>query len=291
MPISIFYPFLYLIIGVILGRSSFEIKNRASALLTKIIIPLVIIYNISTNKSDVFIVMASIVLIMLIMLTISRSIEKDPVKNLCFCYLNIGWLGLPIASSSFGNEAATVIISAYVGSSLFGNSVGVGLMAHGKNIQTRIIQTLKAPPVLALLIGVVLTPFSSQIMDFGKPSYEIIKFIMGFLGMVILGAWLSKMPLQKVDLKNSLFIFLIRSLLFFILMSIFIIICKYFEVNLVGKNIPTLYLICLLPPAANIIVLETHYMKSGRSASMIAWGTCISIVAIPVYIIFTSIIT
>ncbi|ECQ0328475.1 permease, partial [Salmonella enterica] len=45
----------------------------------------------------------------------------------------------------------------------------------------------------------------------------------------------------------------------------------------------TLYLFCFLPPAANIIVLETHYMGTGRSARTISCGTCISIIAITIY--------
>ncbi|PHV01054.1 permease [Iodobacter sp. BJB302] len=284
MSISILFPFVYLMIGVILGRFSFEVKYRASALLTKTVIPFVIVFNIATYQSGVFIIMAGIVIIMLMMLVMIRIVNKDPVKNLCFCYLNIGWLGLPIASSFFGSGAAMVIIAAYIGSSLFGNSVGLGLMAQGENMRARIIKIFKAPPVLALVIGLALSPLSIQIMHYGKPSYEVIKFIMSFLGMVILGVWLAETSFEKADFKNSLLNFFARSSLFFILINLFIQICTYYEVKLVEENILTLYLICLLPPAANIIVLETHYMKSGRSASMIAWGTCISIVAIAIYL-------
>jgi hypothetical protein len=39
--------------------------------------------------------------------------------------------------------------------------------------------------------------------------------------------------------------------------------------TLVGKNPAVLYLFCLLPPAANIIVLETHYLGTGRSATVL----------------------
>lgn len=67
------------------------------------------------------------------------------------------------------------------------------------------------------------------------------------------------------------------------LVSALIALCKPLGISLVMENMPTLYLLCLLPPAANIIVLETHYLKSGRSASLIACGTCLSIVAIGVY--------
>lgn len=66
-------------------------------------------------------------------------------------------------------------------------------------------------------------------------------------------------------------------------MTVFIAVCDKYNINLVSDNAAVLYLIGLLPPAANIIVLETHYMKSGKSTGMIACGTCISIVMIGIY--------
>jgi len=277
-------PLIYLLLGLGLGKTSYEIKEKASSFLTKIVIPLVIIFNIATNRSGVFPILFGMIVIMTVMLLISRVSSRDPIQNLCFCYLNIGWLGLPVASTFFGDGAAMVIIAAYVGSSLFGNSVGVGLMMEDNNLKSRILQTVQAPPVLALLIGVACMPFKDQIEEFFVPAYEILKWTMGFLGMTILGIWLAKSSLKTQDFKIAIIQFTARSLTMFLLLSLFIVVCGYYDISLVTENKATLYLICLLPPAANIIVLETHYLKSGRSASMLACGTCISIVAIFIYV-------
>lgn len=217
------------------------------------------------------------------MLLLSRTQTSDPVQNLCFCYLNIGWLGLPVVDTLFGDGAAMVIIAAYVGSSLLGNSVGVGLMAHGQNPRERIRQTLQAPPVLALLIGLVMIPFGPQLEAYGKPVYEVLKFLMSFLGMAVLGIWLSETQICAADFRKALLPFALRAVGYFTLISLFIIVCKRLEIGLVLENKPALYLLCFLPPAANIVVLETHYLHRGRSASLIACGTCLSIVAISIY--------
>lgn len=283
MSISIFAPLLYLLVGVIVGRAPFEIKNRASALLTQFVIPLVIIFNLATHRSGMFAIMAAMMAMMMVMLLLSRTQTRDPVQNLCFCYLNIGWLGLPVASTLFGDGAAMVIIAAYVGSSLFGNSVGVGLMAHGQNLKARIRQTMQAPPVWALLVGLMIIPFSQQFEAYGQPIYEVLKFLMSFLGMAILGIWLSTTPLCAADFRRALLPFALRAVTLFVLVSMFIAVCQHLDIDLVLQNKPTLYLLCLLPPAANIIVLETHAMNSGRSATPIACGTCLSIVAISIY--------
>ena len=66
-------------------------------------------------------------------------------------------------------------------------------------------------------------------------------------------------------------------------MTCFIYIAGLLKLELVAANKPALYMLCLLPPAANIIVLETHYCRTGRSAGLIACGTLLSLSMIAVY--------
>jgi len=214
MSISILAPLLYLLVGFVVGRTPLDIKGPASALLTKVVIPLVIILNIATHRSGVFTIMVGMITIMAVMLFVSRTQTNDPVQNLCFCYLNIGWLGLPVAGTLFGDGAAMVIIAAYVGSSLFGNSVGVGLMAHAQNLQTRIRQTIQAPAVYALVVGVMTIPFGDQFKIYGQTIYEVLKFLMSFIGMAILGIWLSATPFRAVDFHRALLAFVQRASIF-----------------------------------------------------------------------------
>jgi len=97
-------------------------------------------------------IMIGMIVVMTAMLVLSRIFVRDPVENLCFCYLNIGWLGLPIASALFGNTAATVVLSAYIGSSIFGNLVSVSVMSSDENCRKSLKNLLKAPPIIALAI-------------------------------------------------------------------------------------------------------------------------------------------
>ncbi|MEE8614642.1 MAG: hypothetical protein V3T11_05465, partial [Roseateles sp.] len=58
LPLSLFAPLLYLGSGLALGRLPIDVKGRASALLTTVVIPFVIVYNIATAQADVFAVIA-----------------------------------------------------------------------------------------------------------------------------------------------------------------------------------------------------------------------------------------
>lgn len=285
MNINVLYPLMYLFFGIMLGKTSINFKGLASLFLTKFIIPFVIVYNISTSITEMFPIMIGMILLMAIMLTVSKLLGHDAVENLCFCYLNIGWLGLPIAGALLGNAAATVILSAYIGSSIFGNSVGVGVMSPHESWSKRVISLLKAPPIIALAIGIVCVPIGPDLAIIAEPIYSVMKFLMSFFGMAILGVWLSQSTFNINGFKKSLVEFLSRSLIMSGIVYLLVILCSYFDFKIVSQNSLVLYLICLLPPAANIIVLETHYMKSGRSATMIAWGTCISLCAITFFIL------
>ncbi|MCY4753775.1 AEC family transporter [Pelomonas aquatica] len=281
LSLSLFAPLLYLGTGLALGRSPIDVKGRASALLARVVIPFVIVYNIATARADLFAVIAWVAATMAALLALSRSFTRDPVRNLCFCYLNIGWLGLPVASSLFGDGAATVFVAAYVGSSLFGNSIGAGLMSGTGPAPWR--QMLKAPPVWALLLGLALHPFAAMLTPPLQPVYGAAKFLMSFLGMAILGIWLAQTPLRARDLRDALVTMATRAAAVALSVTAFVAFARLQELALVVQNRDALYLMALLPPAANIVVLETHYLRTGRSASAIAAGTGLSLAAIAVF--------
>lgn len=281
--VTIFFPLIYLMAGWLVGKTALDLKTAASWVLTRIAIPIVIVFNISTRFSSMSTVIIATAICMLAMLVACRFIMRDPVRSLCFSYLNIGWLGLPVGSALFGNDAATIIIAAYVGSSIVGNSVGAGMLSGSK---LNLLKLLRTPPVLALIAGAALIPFSQDVTRWCAGLYDISKFMMSFLGMAVLGIWLSKTTLSASDLRRETGPFLIKSGVMAILISLLVGLASLLHYRLIADNAATLYLFCLLPPAANIIVLETHYLGTGESAKLITCGTCISIIAISLYAAF-----
>lgn len=280
----ILLPLIYLLIGFIVGKSTYQLKDKTSYLLNRVVIPVVIIYNIATHQAGVFIIISASIMMMITMLLISRLFTKDPLVNLCFCYLNVGWLGLPIASTLFGNQAAMIFIAIYVGSSIFGNSLGAGLLSQTQGIKNKLINTLQSPPIIAFILGLLTIPIQQLITDYFHPVYEIFKFILSFLGMMILGMWLATTSISSQEIKAALRIFLLRAITIALFVTSCLLVSYYvYPIALIINNPLVLYLLCLLPPAANIIVLETYYAQSGRSASMIACGTLVSLLAIGCY--------
>ena len=276
---ALFLPLIYLLCGLIAGKLSWDAKPVLSLLLTKFIIPVVIIYNIATNFSNMGVVLITTIVVMSIMLLTGKFLRINPVSTLCFSYLNIGWLGLPVAASLFGNQAAAIFISAYIGSSIVGNSLGAWLLT---GIRFNIRKLIQMPPVIALIIGCILLPLGKQIHELDL-IYSLAKFLMSFLGMAILGMWLTKSKITLTDIRNTIQTFLKKAAAYFCTLTALLGLACLCRQNLILENTAALYLFCLLPPAANIIVLETHYLGTGYSVKPISCGTCISIIAIGIY--------
>lgn len=283
--IKMLLPILYLFIGYIFSLKNIQIKMTSSTMLSKFVIPYVIIHHIVLNQNNMFVIVIAIIIVMSVMLLLARLFSSKPVELLCFSYLNIGWLGLPIATALFGEVVAGFVIAIYVGSSLFGNIIGSGLLAEKgtNNLSQRAIIFMKSPPFIALVLGVLLIPFAKDLAIIDVYIYDPAKFLMTFLGMMILGMWLAETKIIRDDILKSIIFSLVRILVLFGLTWSILLLSEQNNINWVTQYSSVLYLLCLLPPAANIVILETYYLKTGTSASMIAIGTCFSIVLIVMY--------
>lgn len=106
--------------------------------------------------------------------------------------------------------------------------------------------------------------------------------------MTILGIWLAEIKLRVVDMKEMAQWLILRAITISLFVNVWIFIAGLLHLELVTDNKEALFMLSILPPAANIIVLETHYRKTGESAGMIAYGTLFSIVLIIVYVAITT---
>ena len=178
MALKIVLPFLYLGFGFVVGKTRIDIKNQTAYLLTRLVIPMVIIYNIATFHGDLFFIIAAMIVMLTSMMFLSRLFTSDAVERLCFFYLNIGWLALPVVTAVWGDSAATAILSLYIGNSLFGNSIGAGMLINNGAVKIDIKRTLKSPPVAALIIGAACIPFGDIFRQYLPPVYRTVKWLL-----------------------------------------------------------------------------------------------------------------
>ena len=283
---ALLFPVLSFICGLILANSKFSatLKSWLSLLLARLFIPVVIIYNM------VFYISVSIALILFaffscfILFFIYLKLSKDRLASLCFSYTNMAWLGFPIAIAIFGTENSMAMIPLYIGVSIFGNSWAVTSVSSAPQSRLELLKKmLQSPPVIALMISGVLRCFDVQHFqndDWVNWMYTAAKWSMSFAGMCVLGMWLRKTKVYLDDLVTSSKLAVLKILCGVVLCTLAYL---FLPVPHIHEYIGVMFLLFCLPPAANIVALETHYQGTGISAQYIASGTIVSCVVCVIY--------
>ena len=318
-------PLLYLGVGFGLAMLLPEhwgnrLKESASALLTRWIIPTVIVYIVATSRPELFFMAASTMVLMALLVRCAAFFTNDPVQRLALVYLNAGIFGIPVVASFWGEEAVRLYVGAYIGNSVMGNILGTSLMRRETNTEeltnsrakpTRKAVTHKAAvgavlrslltnrPIIAVAIGLICLPAGPFLNTHAAGIYRLITWVFSFVGLMVLGMWLSTARLHRTDLIQALRWALLRVVLVSVY-SVGILTAAYWMHTHTGVHLnqllahpQVLFVLGVLPPAANIVILETHYRHEGTAAPIIASGAVVSLgmiaLAVPILqLVFSS---
>ena len=302
-------PLLYLGVGFGLATLLPEhwgnrLKESASALLTRWIIPTVIVYIVATSRPELFFMAASTMVLMALLVRCAAFFTNDPVQRLALVYLNAGIFGIPVVASFWGEEAVRLYVGAYIGNSVMGNILGTSLMRRETNTDglttsrskpTRKAVTHKAAvgavlrslltnrPIIAVAIGLICLPAGPFLNTHAAGIYRLITWVFSFVGLMVLGMWLSTARLHRTDLTQALRWAVLRVVLVSVY-SVGILTAAHWMHTHTGVHLDqllahpqVLFILGVLPPAANIVILETHYRHEGTAAPIIASGAVVSL--------------
>uniref|UniRef100_UPI00258535CC permease n=1 Tax=uncultured Acinetobacter sp. TaxID=165433 RepID=UPI00258535CC len=203
---------------------------------------------------------------------------------LCFSYVNMAWLGFPFAIAIFGPQISSAMVALYIGGSIFGNIWAVTAVSNAPQSMRTIVQkVVQSPPCVALILaGLCRLVGIQNIHDphIFELIYSAAKIGMSFAGMCVLGMWLRHTKVHVQDLKRSAAILGLK-----VICGVVLCTAAYFYLPIANmqQSIGVMFLLFCLPPAANIVALETHYQGTGVSAKYIASGTIMSCILIALY--------
>ena len=303
-------PLLYLGVGFGLAMLLPEhwgnrLKESASALLTRWIIPTVIVYIVATSRPELFFMAASTMVLMALLVRCAAFFTNDPVQRLAFVYLNAGLFGIPVVAGFWGEEAVRVYIGAYIGNSIMGNILGTSLLRGGSKTEAGVGEgnapdaraarsrggTLRtvlrglrtSPPVIAVVVGLLCLPAGPILSQYGAGFYRVLTWVFSFIGMIVLGMWLGAAKLHRADLTRAAGWALLRAGLVSVY-SVGVLALARWAHDTAGVHFDqllahpqVLFILAVLPPAANIVILETHYRHEGTAAPVIAAGAVVSV--------------
>ena len=280
-------PLIYLAAGWALARMGIDFRRGMSRALSLAIIPVVIVFHVASGTVELAGLMLCAFAWMLALFVAGRCLSRDPIDTLCFCYLNIGWLGLPVASATLGPPAIGLFTAFYVASSILGNGLGPAwLRRHGpENTPAGWLgHAWRTPALRALLLGLCLLPFGSWLTTHAAWLNDAARLLLGLMGMMVLGAWLAQAPVGVPELLRTLRWFGWRAAVSLPALALLWALTSRLGDSPLRGQFQGLVLLSLLPPAANIVVLETEALKTGASASRIAGASIWSLCAIAIFV-------
>jgi predicted permease len=284
--LALLFPLAAFICGLLLASAAVatQLKPLLSMLLARLLIPVVIIYNMVFYKTGSVMLILFAFFSCFILFIVYLKLSRDRLASLCFSYTNMAWLGFPVAIAIFGTEHSMAMIPLYIGVSIFGNSWAVTSVSSEPQAKLYLLKKmLQSPPVIALMIAGVVRCFDVQHFQntlLVEWIYTLAKWSMSFAGMCVLGMWLRKTRVHWADIQTSARLAVLKMLCGLILCGL-----AYFFLPLpqINTYIGVMFLLFCLPPAANIVALETHYQGTGISAKYIASGTMVSVVVCVIY--------
>ncbi|MEQ1450078.1 permease [Acinetobacter lwoffii] len=281
---ALILPLLSFLIGYWGVQYLKPVRPLLASLLARVLIPVLIIYNMVFYQEGSLWLIAFSFFCSCVFFALFYFTLKNKLRALCLSYLNGAWLGIPFALAVFGPQATSTVVALYIGGSLFGNVCAVMAVSEARQNSGYILKNvLLSPPVVALSVAALLSFWdfsayeSHPVIQWG---YAANKFLVTFAGMCILGMWLRHVRIQLSDLTCSLILISGRFIL-----SLGLAAGAYFLLPIPHQILTyaVLMMYFLLPPAANIVALETHYQGTGYSAKYIASGTIASAILIGVY--------
>ena len=283
---ALLLPIFAFLCGLGLASTSYAgaLKSLFAMLLARCFIPVVIIYNMVFYQAGSLTLMVFSFTVAIILFYFFVKISKDQLQALCFSYVNMAWLGFPFAIALFGPEISAAMVALYIGGSIFGNVWAVNAVSSTAQPLNDIIKkVMQSPPMIALSLALLLRIIGIQNLqqhEWLDLIYSCAKFGMSFSGMCVLGLWLRHTKVYLQDIQSSIKIAALKLLCGLILCSLTY---QWLPIPHIEQYIGVMFLLFCLPPAANIVALETHYQGTSVSAKYIASGTIVSCMVIAIY--------
>lgn len=219
-------------------------------------------------------------------LKLGKKIYGDNQANLmamCASMGNTGYFGLPLALMFFSQDLVAIYIFMNLGSLFFEATIGYYIAARSQfNMRDSIKKILKFPTIYAVFLGLIFNSMNGELPELFLTYWEHFKGAYVVIGMMIIGAALSKIDKFVFGIRFASLTFLGKFLVF-PLLAFMLISLDRSVLNLFSEDIYKLVMIIsIVPPGANIAVFATQMnMQPEKAATTILMGTVFALIYIP----------
>jgi malate permease and related proteins len=172
------------------------------------LLPVLVIYNISEASMEKIIILPAITFLLALGMNLPALLSyhtfagKENIYLLksSFTFFNVAFFGIPTITALFGKAEISSLICAYLGTALYGNTVGYYQVAKTKfTSKEAIIELLKIPYLYVFIFALIFKALAIDIPDEAEPVMNIVGWIVSAAGMLIVGLNLIDIDLRKLN--------------------------------------------------------------------------------------------
>jgi len=221
--INIIPLYILIALGYIAGRKLDVNLTSLARIVIFILSPVVTFGAVAQLSLDVnylalpFMVLGLSALITAIMYKSARARWHDHTASLIgvgSCAGNTGYFGVPLILSLYGTEWLGVYLLMNVGVQIAESSFGYFLAARGHHtIKESVMKVLKLPALHALYLGLLVNVSGIKIPELFDRYWHYATGAWIFIGMMIIGIALSKLPKLELSLRLTGWLFFAKFIL------------------------------------------------------------------------------
>lgn len=260
-------------------KSRFNIKAEyISTPLIKFLLPILVFFNMLDAETEKLYVLPVFTLILaLSMVPVAKLAQKrlapdfDPLLlSASFSFFNIAFFGIPTVTALFGEDKVSTLICIYLGSALYGDTIGYFQVAKSKfNTKEALKQVMKIPFLYVFVAGIVAKSAGMQTPEAIEGVLKFVSLAVSCAGMLIVGFQLADVDLKEIKLPYFLKLIGVRTFAAMIIIGI-LIWAEYALFNsLEDDDYKMLFLVSLFPVATNVTVFASFLDAEQQKPALI----------------------
>ena len=200
-----------------------------------------------------------------------------------FSFFNVAFFGIPVVTALFGEEGVTTLICIYVGTALYGNTIGYFQVAKSKfSTKKALTKIFKIPFLYVFLLALGLKLMQVEMPEPLTPVVDVFSVVVSAGGMMMVGMNVIKVDFKKLDKKYFSKILSLRLISAVIIMGILLLLEYWLVDGLEEEDRQMLALIPLFPVAANVTVYASFLKsKEEQSGLLVLLTVGLSLILVP----------
>ncbi|MET0244009.1 MAG: AEC family transporter [Flavitalea sp.] len=283
----------FILIGFFCARKWKLESKWISKLLLFVFIPLLIIEKMLQADLKETAVAGTMIFVLAMLMNLpaiwGRKIARDnidpSITSVSYSYYNIGWFGIPVVTALFGEEKLALVISAYIGNALYGDTVGYYLASRSKGISAAqaFAKIFKIPAIYAAAVGIGLNAAGVELPEAAKTAGTVAGWLVSASGMLIIGITLAGVKFKNIAWKMFSKLISIRYISGALILALLVLAESFWPAILEPDQQKIMLLLASFPIAANLVVFATVLETEEENAALLVGITSmVSLVLVPV---------